>query len=259
MSKLKIYRWTGSKYEVADDLVADEAFLHLEMNTTAVDTLITPEMVKEFVYGNLFSEGFITAVGDVERYSEKKKGLDIVVKTRLKNFERKAMKFQRNYKIIWTDCVTEPMVRRMGEKLTRPKPSRKIAPNVLSEISLKAATSSDLYRSTGAFHYSYLFDIDGKYIFHAWDISRHNTVDKIIGRVLLSGGDFDDKILFSTGRLTSTLVMKALRCGIPVLASKGAPLKTAVDFAREYDLALVGFLRRGRFNVYSGISHFGGK
>ena len=258
MTKLRILRWSGGSYEHIDDLVADEAFLHLEVNSTAIDTLITPEQVKEFVYGNLFSEGFISRPEDVLTYSEKRKGSDILVKTTVRDFEKKEVKFRRNYRVIWTDCVTEPMRRRMGERLSRPKPSRKIDAKVLSNVALEVAKGSDLYRTTGAYHYAYLFDLDGNQVTHAWDISRHNTVDKVIGHVLLTGGSFEDRILFTTGRLTSTLVLKALRCGIPVLASKGAPLRTAVEVAREYDLALVGFLRRGRFNVYSGEDHFGG-
>jgi len=259
MSRLRIVRWIGGKFEKVDDLVADEAFLHLEMNSTAVDTLITPEQIKEFVYGNLFSEGFIAKPEEVLKYSEKRKGSDIVVKTDVKDFDKKELKFRRNYGVIWTDCVSEPIaIRRMGDKFSSSKPTRKIDPKVLSDISLEAAKNSDLYRSTGAYHYSYLFDIDGKLVTRAWDISRHNTVDKVIGHVFLNGGSFVDTILFTTGRLTSTLVLKALRCGIPVVASKGAPLKTAVEVARDYDLALVGFLRRGRFNIYSGASHFGG-
>jgi len=249
---LHIVRWIGGKYEKVNDLVADEAFLHLEVNSTAIDTLISPEQVKEFVYGNLYSEGFISHPDDVLRYSEKRRGDDILVATTVKDFETKELKYRRNYKIIWTDCVTEPMTRRMGEKLSGIRPSKKIDPAVLSKIALVVAKGSDLYRATGAYHYSYLFNLEGCQLVTAWDISRHNTVDKVIGNVLLNGGSFKDTILSTTGRLTSTLVLKALRVGIPVLASKGAPLKTAVDVARKYNLTLIGFLRRGRFNIYSG-------
>ncbi len=255
MTKLRIHRWSGDRFESLDDIVAEEAFLHLEVDSTAIDTLITPEQVKEFVYGNLFSEGLISRQEDVLTYAEKRKGTDISIKTTVKNFESKEVKFRRNYRVIWTDCVTEPMRRRIGEKLTRPKLSRKIEPTVLSDIFLEAAKGSDLYKATGAYHYSFLFDIDGCMVTKSWDISRHNAVDKVIGHMLLTGGNFDDKVLFTTGRLTSTLVLKILRCGIPVLASKGAALKTAVDVAREHGLVLVGFLRRGRFNIYSGEAH----
>ena len=256
MSKTKITRWIGGRFEELDDLVADEGFLHLEVNSTAIDTLISPEQVKEFIYGNLFSEGFITRQEDVLKYSEKRRGNDILVKTTVKDFEKKELRFRRNYKVIWSDCVTEPMRRRMGERLSSAKPSGKVDPSVLSEIALDVAKGSDLYRSTGAYHYSYLFDLGGRRLACTWDISRHNTVDKLIGHVLLGDGSFEDTILFTTGRLTSTLVLKSLRCGIPVLCSKGAPLETAVELARKYDMAMVGFLRRGRFNIYAGERHF---
>ncbi len=255
MGKVRIARWTGGKLEEVDDVVADETFLHLEVDSTAIDTLITPEQVKEFVYGNLYSEGLISGKEDVLTYSEKRKGSEISIKTAVRDFEKKEVRFRRNYRVIWTDCVTEPMRRRMGEKIPHPRLTRKVAPKVFSDISLATAKGSDLYRETGAYHYSFLFDLDGHFVTKSWDISRHNAVDKVIGHTLLADRNFDDRILFTTGRLTSTLVLKVLRCGIPVLVSKGAPLRTAVDVARGQGLVLVGFLRRGRFNVYSGETH----
>ena len=95
MPKLRILRRSGGRYVSLDDLIADEAYLHLEANSTAIKTLITPERVKEFVYGNLFSEGFISRQMDVLTYSEKRRGSDILVKTTVGDFEKKVVKFRR--------------------------------------------------------------------------------------------------------------------------------------------------------------------
>lgn len=75
-------------------------------------------------------------------------------------------------------------------------------------------------------------------------------MDKAIGQAFLAGTTFKEAILYITGRVTAAIVLKALRAGIPVVASRGAALLGAVHLARRFDLCLIGFLRAERFNLY---------
>jgi FdhD protein len=252
MKRLKILRWRDGSLSELDDKIAEGSFLHVELNDgVGFDTMISPEQVKEFVYGNLFSEGFIKTVEEVLNYREKKKGDNIRAEVTLP--EGKKIPYERNYNILWTDCASPSLIqKRMGDKLAKARTTLKLNPQKIIEASRKVRDLSGPYKETGALHSAFLFDENMDTIAYAHDVSRHNAVDKVIGMRLLSGESFDDKVIMTTGRITSSLVLKCLRVGIPMVVSRGAPLFDSIELAREYGLGVIGFLRGKRFNIYSG-------
>ena len=102
---------------------------------------------------------------------------------------------------------------------------------------------------TGAIHGAGAFAANGELLCVREDIGRHNAVDKILGS-LLRGGRSADAVVIS-GRASFEVVQKCIVARVPVVAAVGAPSSLAVDLAREYNVTLVGFLRDGRYNVYS--------
>jgi len=104
---------------------------------------------------------------------------------------------------------------------------------------------------TGATHQAAFSD--GKQIRLLFeDIGRHNALDKVIGRALLTGADLSRGLIVSTGRLSSEMVVKAVRRRVPILASKSAVTTNAIRLAQKHGLTLVGFARGDRLNVYTG-------
>ena len=109
-----------------------------------------------------------------------------------------------------------------------------------------------VFDATGGLHAAGLFSPEGEMIVLREDIGRHNAVDKVVGRALLDGGlPAAERLLAVSGRAGYEVVQKAVAAGIGVLVAVGAPSSLAVATALRFNLTLVGFLKRDRFNVYS--------
>jgi len=110
--------------------------------------------------------------------------------------------------------------------------------------------ASNLYRLTGCVHSAAI--ADGKRIlFQAEDVGRHNAVDKVIGYAVLEAIPLEDKVLLTSGRLSSEIAGKCAGVKIPILASRTAPTTRAIDIAQRAGVTLAGFLRGKSCNVYT--------
>jgi FdhD protein len=121
----------------------------------------------------------------------------------------------------------------------------------LYELTHKINTTPSLYLEAGAIHGCVLCR-EGTPICYMEDVGRHNAVDKIAGWMYRHGVDPADKILYTTGRLTSEMTIKTVRMGIPILVSRSGFTAWGVALAREVGLTLVGRARGKRFTALSG-------
>ena len=112
-------------------------------------------------------------------------------------------------------------------------------------------TCPSLYLKAGAIHGCALCERD-RVLLYMEDVGRHNAVDKIAGYMFRHGISAGDKIFYTTGRLTSEMIIKTVQMGIPILVSRSGFTAWGVDLARRADLTLVGRARGRRFLVLSG-------
>lgn len=109
---------------------------------------------------------------------------------------------------------------------------------------------SRLFRRTGGVHNAALAVSDRILIFQE-DVGRHNTLDKIMGQCFLEEIPFDDKIIIFSGRVSSEILLKVAKMGVPILVSRSAPTDLALELAEDLGITVVGFARGENFNIYT--------
>jgi FdhD protein len=130
-------------------------------------------------------------------------------------------------------------------------PQAELRTSWLYQMTHAINTMPSLYLEAGAIHGCVLCR-EGTPVCYTEDVGRHNAVDKIAGWMFRHGVEAADKILYTTGRLTSEMVIKTLRMGIPILVSRSGFTAWGVDLARQVGLTLVGRARGKRFVALSG-------
>src|SRR5215472_888681 len=126
--------------------------------------------------------------------------------------------------------------------------------NVLLSGPEKLRSAQSDFARTGGIHAAGIFDMHGELKIVREDIGRHNAVDKAIGRAFLDGlVPLNTHLLLVSGRASFEIIQKALAAGIPIVAAVSAPSSLAVEFARDSNQTVIGFLRPPSFNIYSHI------
>jgi FdhD protein len=107
------------------------------------------------------------------------------------------------------------------------------------------------YRASRGIHGAALADGE-RLLVIAEDVGRHNAVDKVKGEAMLRGIPTSDRLLVSTGRISSEMLLKAARMGVPVIASRTSPTEMAVGLAEQLGITVIGYVRPDGLNLYAG-------
>ncbi|MBV1866001.1 MAG: formate dehydrogenase accessory sulfurtransferase FdhD [Rhodobacteraceae bacterium] len=172
----------------------------------------------------------------------------VVVRTDGKtSYEEKLQKKTRT-----SGCAVGTVFGDMMEGLDRVElPDVQVKTSWLYDLAAQINTMPSLYLQAGAIHGSVLCQ-GNRPLVYMEDVGRHNAVDKIAGWMQSTNATAENKILYTTGRLTSEMVIKTALMGIPVLASRSGFTAWGVEIARQVGLTLIGRMRGKRFICLNG-------
>ncbi len=210
-----------------------------------VTVLCTPRNVNFLTLGFLYLEGLIAGMDDVAlmRVCDDERTVDVrLTRQDVSLPQRRVLTSGCGGGVTFADGdVARPVV----------ESSLRVAATELSALMRQMSRQAELYRTTGGVHTSALSD-GQRLLVLAEDVGRHNTIDKIAGQCLWQGIPTADRIILTTGRVSSEMLSKVARMGVPVVASRTSPTLWAVELAAQWGITLAGYVRAGGLNVYTG-------
>ncbi len=266
-----VLRATSSGISSRDDLVATEEPLEIQVSyekrglrvTRSVSvTMRTPGNDDELAAGFLFGEGLIQKPGQVANISaavatDGSGGPGNTIRMELTPGTEVDLSSLERHFYTTSSCGVcgktsiEALRVKCGAPPTPGQPTMGFSTLLQLPETLRSAQNT--FERTGGLHGAALFDASGQLLCVREDVGRHNAVDKVIGAQFLAGRTpLSATALVVSGRASFELMQKALMAGIPIFVAVGAPSSLAVKLARQFGATLVGFVREGRFNVYSG-------
>ena len=212
-----------------------------------VKILCTAAKLNCLVIGYLYAEGIISGIGDVAsmRVCEEESLADVM----LSNPEYKLP----TLRTLTSGCGGGAVFQTQGQRVDS---GLVVTPTKVLSLMKQLQEQMKLYRLSGGVHTSALSDTKNLLVV-AEDIGRHNTLDKIQGECLLRGLSTRDRLLLSTGRVSSEMLLKAAKMQAPVVVSRHSPTGSAVSLARDLGITLVGHASGSRLSVYSHPERFG--
>ena len=237
----------GQSFRYPDDLVAEHTMEIYLNDTPAYEVVCSPTDLPELVLGRLLSDGVIQSTDEVELLYLCENGLR--AKVYLPKWEPATD--HPGVDQVSTCCTGNRTIADLFRNQTPPRHLRPIAYEQRWIFRLAEAMKEDmpLYAATHGTH-SCLLMHKGESLRRAEDIGRHNALDKVLGWALMQGIPLEECIVYTSGRIPVDMVMKVIRAGVPVLASKAMPTRESVLLAEEFGLSLIGAARKDSMVVF---------
>src|SRR6186713_3563375 len=237
---------TGAPIETS---VTVERALTIFLNSQEIVTAMTIGDYPEYLaIGYLLNQNMLLPNDSITAVDYDEDLAVVIVRTKRKtNYEKKLKK-----KVQTSGCAQGTVFGDLMEALEAIKlPDAELRTSWLYSLTNKINTTPSLYLEAGAIHGCVLAAEDRPLVYME-DVGRHNAVDKIAGWMFKHRVWPDDKIFYTTGRLTSEMVIKTLRMGIPILVSRSGFTAWGVELARKSILTLIGRARGKRFVALAG-------
>jgi len=250
IERIPILRLTEESRNSIEDVVAREFPLTIILNDQELVTLLcSPKDLRYLAIGFLFSEGLLSSKDEIKKIIiDEQRGV-ARVETKEGNALANELVFKR---FITSGCGRGASFYSAADVQNQAKVESQIqisAHQVLSLVS-DFQHCSQVYRATGGVHSAAMCDTKSILVFNE-DIGRHNAIDKIFGECILKDIPTDERVVITSGRISSEILLKVAKRNIPILISKSAPTDLGVKLADDLGITLLGFVRGKRINAYT--------
>jgi FdhD protein len=226
-------------------VVPVEEMITLYVNGQPLLSLMcTPIQLEELALGFLFNEGLIEGLDDVAvlELCGGERCVDVWLEHDIETPQ---------LRVITSGCSGGTTFEDVASMHHRIESDLRVTPQQVTQLMEELSRNAILYRRTGGLHVAALAE-GGQLVCVAEDIGRHNALDKIAGICLRQGRPTQDRILLSSGRVSSDMVNKIARMRVPIVISRTSPTSLSVQLARAWAITLIGYTRRRSFRVYAG-------
>ena len=237
----------GIEDKVSDGIIVENV-LNINVNRKFYASLMcTPNEMLQLAIGFLFSDKVISSMKSIKSIEEKdENSLCILLKDGLEPIHEKR-------RTLTSGCAGGSMdLSFLEENDIKPiEGDCKYSVNHISMLMKEFNSKSELFKQTGGVHSCAICSNEGT-LFFSEDIGRHNALDKVVGKAILQNIELGDKLVMTTGRISSDITLKAARAGIPIIISHSAPTDLALSIAKASNMTMIGFARGNRMNIYCG-------
>ena len=235
--------------DISKKVIAEISLKVIVNGAELVSVLCLNQYQEELALGFLYNEGVINSYSDIENISFNDKMLAVIINLK----EGVIIDRQESLRSLTTGCgkcytYINPLKKSQYKTVTN---DTTYSINAILDLMHGFVTRSNIYIDVGGVHSVLLHAIDYEVLIE--DIGRHNCFDKITGLMLKENklALFDQAIVFVSGRISSEIMAKIIRMGVPVLVSKSTPTTSAVKLAQEHNVTLLGYVRESGGYIYS--------
>jgi len=249
-----VCRYEDGRFVERIETVAGECATAMVYNGQDFAVLMTsPEHLEDFATGFTLAEGIVDHPGEIEAIEIEDVVLGVEIRITIPDERMAALADRQRHVTTGTSCGMCGIL--SIERALRPLPTMPPGPPIPAPAILRALAAlpatQTLNRQSGAVHAAAFATREGRVALVREDVGRHNALDKLTGAMARSGMTPDDGFLLLTSRCSTEMVQKAVLAGFAVVVAISAPTTLAVELADAAGQALIGFARRGGFNIYT--------
>ena len=241
----------GEQVEPTEGGVIEEVLVTLYVNGQELATLMCSPLDEEMLaLGFLYNEGVIEGLDEVGLVKANLPRTVIDVMLSRKDFE------PPRRMVLTSGCGGGITLQYLSDTHAPLESEFTTTPQVILSRMRDMRGAAQLYNQVRGVHTAILAN-EERMLVGAEDIGRHNTIDKIAGKALQAGIDTRDCIIVSSGRISSEMLTKARRMGVPLVVSRTAPTSVAVELARMWNICIIGYVRQGGMRIYTHAERLG--